>query len=57
MAGAHTRCDGTAAWRELRRHQAYAACVNASVETAVKTIDSQRLQALHAERKSARSVG
>ena len=54
---AERACGGSPPMRELRRQQAYAACVNESVETAVKKIDSQRLQALHAERKSARSVG
>lgn len=50
-------CGGEPSLRELHQHQNYRACFDVTVEQAVKKVDSARLQALHAERKSTRSVG
>lgn len=56
-SAADRACGGAPAIRELRQYQSYRTCVDASVERAVKKVDNARLQALHAERKSAQSVG
>lgn len=56
-AAANRACGGAPPIRELRQRQAYRICVEDAVDRAVKKVDSERLQALHAERRSARSVG
>jgi UrcA family protein len=54
---AERACGGEPSVREMRQYRDFRTCVDSSVERAVKKIDSERLQALHAERKSSRSVG
>ncbi len=56
-SAADRACGGEPAIRELRQTQRYRACVDTAVEKAVHKVDSERLQALHAERKAGSSVG
>jgi UrcA family protein len=56
-SAASRACGGQPGIHELRQQQDYRACYGRAMAKAVKKIDSQRLQALHAERTSTRSVG
>lgn len=58
ISSAATRaCGGRPDIRELRQHEQYRECYDAAMESAVHKVDSARLQALYAERKSSQSVG
>jgi UrcA family protein len=56
-AAASRACGGQPGIHQLREQQDYRACYQKTLEKAVRKIDSQRLQALHAERSTTRSVG
>ena len=50
-------CGGQPTIHEMRRQHQYLACYDEALDTAVHKIDSERLQAVYAERKSSQSVG
>ncbi len=56
-SAASRACGGQPGIHELRQQQQYRACYDEAMDNAVHKIDSERLQALYAERKSSRSVG
>jgi UrcA family protein len=56
-SAASEACGGEQYKVDLRRDRAYRACYEQTLDEAVTKIDSQQLQALHAERTSSRSVG
>jgi UrcA family protein len=56
-SAADTACGGERDVAELRRHRGYRACYDQALEDAVEKIDSERLQALHAEHSASHSVG
>jgi UrcA family protein len=56
-AAADAACGGEQYTVDLRSRLAYRACYDQALDKAVRKIDSQQLQALHAARTSSRSVG
>lgn len=55
-SAAERACGAAPSVREMRQQRAYRGCVDTAVDHAVKQIDSQRLQALHAEHRADASV-
>ena len=56
-SAANAACGGAQYRVDLRTDRAYRMCYEQTLDEAVTKIDSQQLQALHAERTSSRSVG
>lgn len=56
-SAADAACGGDQHMVELRQRHAYTVCYDETLARAVRKVDSARLQALHAERGSSRTVG